>query len=622
MPVLAATLLLIAPCALPEPANPPPFPIGANIDNLQLPDFSGQQHQLSDWQASKVVVVVFVNGECPVVQRYVPRLRELCERYGTEGVTFIGIDASARATALPAPQLRMPILRDADQAVADRFGARRTPEAFVLDEQRVVRYRGRIDDQFQPGVDRAQAARADLELALTELLAGKPVSVPVTESAGCFISRSKRPAADAGVTYSRHIAPILQEHCVVCHRPGQIGPFALTSYKTAAAWSETIRAVVEDGRMPPWHANPAYGKFANDRRLPDNERQLLFRWIDAGAPEGDPANLPPPKTFPEESWRIHKPDRVFSMPETFTVPAQGDVPYRYYEIDPGFTQDTWVQEAEIRPQNRAVVHHATVFLGPPGYGPDRLVMQGRLNSVHLVGYSAALPPFVLEPGMAKKVPAHWRFILQMHYKTTGTEQTDRTQFGLVLADPKTVKREVATNIAWYTSLRIPAGVADHLVEASYQYPQDMLLYALHPHMHLRGKSFRYEAFYPDGSRKILLDVPDYDFHWENIYTLAEPEVLPAGTTVHCTAHFDNSARNPRNPNPNVEVVWGEQITDEMMIGYLDVALKDEDLTRSAPWTSRLLGFGGGEVWPYLAVAAVLACAMLLRFNAKRQLARN
>jgi peroxiredoxin len=630
---LLTALLLLAPGALPEPANPPSFPIGATITDFQLSDFAGKKHQLSDWQASKLVVVVFVNPECPVVKRYGPRLCELCGRYEPQGVAFVGIDANVGASAarmdefVRASRLRMPILHDIDQSVADRLGARCNSEAFILDQARVVRYRGRIDDQYRPGVDRAQASRADLELGLTELLAGKPVSVPVTECAGCFIGRKQRSVSDQAITYSKHIAPIVQEHCVVCHRPGQIGPFALTSYKAAAAWSETIRAVIEDGRMPPWHANPKYGKFVNDRRLPDDDRQKLIRWIDAGAPEGNQADLPPPKAFPEDGWRIRKPDLVFSMPESFTIPAQGDVPYQYYEVDPGFTEDTWVQEAEIRPQNRAVVHHATVFLRPPyqlkdgkptPFKKDELVMQGRLNSVHLVGYSAGLPPLVLPPGTAKKVPAHWRFVFQLHYRSTGTEQTDRARVGLVLADPKTVKRELATNMALYTELQIPAGKADQLVEASYHYPQDMLLYSLHPHMHLRGRSFRYEAQYPDGSRRILLDVPDYDFHWETIYTLAAPELLPAGTTVHCTAHYDNSANNPGNPDPNVIVRWGEQITDEMMIGYLDVAQADEDLTRPVPWTSRLLAFTRGDGLPFIALGSVLVCAVLLRFDPKRK----
>jgi mono/diheme cytochrome c family protein len=389
--------------------------------------------------------------------------------------------------------------------------------------------------------------------------------------------RGQPPIRAAKVTYYRDVAAILHRHCVSCHRPGEVGPFALTSYAAASSWSETIREVLEEGRMPPWHANPAYGDFANDPRMTANEKDRVLAWIGAGCPEGDPRDLPELLPYPE-GWRIPRPDLVLAMPAAFTVPATGQIDYQYFEVDPGFREDKWIQAAEVRPGNRAVVHHCLIYLRPPGR--TDLVEQGPLGSVWLTGVVAGSPPLQLPDGMAKRIPAGWRLVFQMHYTPTGSSQTDLTRLGLVFADPKSVKREVATNMALNFDLRIPAGAANHRVEASATVPADVLLLALSPHMHLRGKSFRYEALYPNGSREILLEVPHYDYNWQNTYQLADPKRLPRGTTIHCVAHFDNSRANPANPDPDAEVVWGTQSWEEMMIGYYDIAPADPELGRT------------------------------------------
>jgi peroxiredoxin len=618
---MAAPLLLMlaASAVASAPAAPPPA-VGARIADFSLADADSQPRRLSDWQASKLVVVIFLSPECVLAKAYALRLRELSKQFEPRGVAVIGIDASASASAAKlgefarVNELPIALLLDPDQAVAERFDARRTPEAFVLDAERIVRYRGRIDDQYEPGLRRPTASRADLASALNELLDGKPVSVPVTESTGCFITRKKPGAAGGNVTYTKHIAPILQDHCISCHRPGGLGPFALTSHAAASVWADTIGAVVSDGRMPPWHADPKYGKFANAWPLPERDKELILRWVADGAPEGAPADLPPRNGPAESRWRIRTPDLVIPMPETFAVPAAGTVPYQYYEIDPGFTVDTWIQEAEIRPGNRAVVHHCTVFMRPPG--SDRLIIQGDLGNIWLIDFSGITPPVVYPTGMAKKVPAGWRLVFQMHYQTTGTPQTDRTELGLVLADRRTVQREVATNMALAPEMVLPPGAADRQVEASWHLPHAMLLLSMHPHMHLRGKSFRFEARYPDGTSKILLHVPKFNIHWETTYILAEPEPLPAGTTIHCTAHFDNSTANPANPDPQAEVRWGAQLWEEMMIGYFDVVRVDQDLTRPEE-----LGLGGKHFVLGAAGFVVLGSVVLLRLE-RRRLARR
>jgi peroxiredoxin len=581
------------------------------IDDFELRDCLGGTHRLSDWRDRKLVVVVFLGAECPLGRLYAPRLAALQREFDGRGVAFVGIDANRHdsvekiAQYVRDYQVPFPVLKDVSNRIADRFGAGRNPEAFVLDEQRTIRYRGRIDDQYQVGVKKAQPARRDLAVALEELLAGRPVSHPETEASGCVISRARSQATGGRVTYSRDVAPIIQDHCLVCHRKGQVAPFALTSYRAVSGWAETIREVLEQGRMPPWSADPRHGHFANDPRLAEEEKQVVFDWIRQGCPEGNAADLPSPRQFPEE-WTIPTPDLVVSMPQPFTVPAEGIIEYQYVEVDPHFREDKWIKAAEIRPGNRAVVHHCTVFLRPPGAGKDDVASQGALGSFCLAATAPGTPPESYPDGMAKKVPAGWKFLFVLHYQAVGKAQTDQTSLGLVFADPRTVRQEVATRVMIDDTLSIPPHAADHRVEQTWQINDPVLLLSFFPHMHLRGRSFRYEAFYPDGSTEVLLDVPRWDFNWQHRYMLAEPKRLPSGSRLRCSAVYDNSAANPNNPDPGATVRAGPQSTDEMFNGYFDVVLADEDRTRGPTAWEVLAGAGRFVARPGVLVLAVLA----------------
>jgi peroxiredoxin len=582
---VAAFSFLTLLALLPVSGEVPP-PVGQHVENFELPDCRGQVHRLTDWRESRTVVLAFMGTECPLVKLYVPRLIELEKVHGPKNVRIVGINANQQDTSAKIADfvrehgIPFPILRDEGNTLADRLGAQRTPEVFLLDQARVIRYHGRIDDQYAVGQQKPKPGRRDLALAIEDLLAGRAVQVANTEAVGCFIGRVKRSEERGTVTFTRDVAPVLYKHCVACHRPGSIAPFSLLTYRQASGWADTIQEVIAAGRMPPWLASPKYGKFANEARLSEAEKALIGEWIRHGVPEGDPRELPRPPVFSED-WRIPKPDFVLQMPVEFELPATGPIDYQYFEIDPGFTEDKWIQAAELRPGNRAVVHHSLVFLKPPG--SDYLAPQGELQSVYLTTASAATPPLNLPPGMAKKIPAGWRLVIQMHYTTTGKPERDRSSLGLVFADPQTVRKEVATNLMANFDLNIPPNTPDVIVEASRQFDQNFLLLSMSPHMHLRGKSFRYEARYPDGTREILLDVPRYDFGWQGNYYLAEPKLLPRGTVLHCTAHFDNSAANPVNPDPSATVKWGKQSWDEMMVGYIEIALADQDLTRPTPW---------------------------------------
>jgi hypothetical protein len=376
------------------------------------------------------------------------------------------------------------------------------------------------------------------------------------------------------------VARILRDRCVACHREGEIAPFSLASYKEASGWAEMIDEVVQGGRMPPWHASPEYGKFSNDCRLTDEEKRTIATWVAAGAPEGDPKDLPEPAHY-VDGWRIPAPNLVISLPKTIEVPAEGTMPYQNFSIDPKLKEDVWVRASQVRPGNPSVVHHLVVFVIPPGTRES----EGRID--FLAAYAPGMPPRVLPDGLAKLVPAGSKLMFQVHYTPRGTPQTDRSEIGLVFADPKTIRKEMTAIATINMDLRIPAGAADYAATAEHRFDQDTILYSLLPHMHLRGKAFRFEAVFADGRREVLLDVPRYEFEWQNVYVLSEPRLMPEGSVLRCLARYDNSAANFSNPDPTKTVTWGEQTKDEMLVGYVEVARADQNLSLGAPAIRKL-----------------------------------
>lgn len=552
-------------------------PLGKQIDGFSLPDYRGKVHSLADYQDSKAVVVAFIGTECPLAKLYGPRLEQLASDYAAAGVTVLAIDSNRQdsMTELAGFAARhgmtFPVLKDPDNRVADQFGAERTPSAYLLDGDGVIRYYGRIDDQYgqhladngkRISYAHSEPKRHDLAIALDEVLAGKPVSEPLTEAVGCLIGRVPEVDPQGEVTFTNQIARILNQRCVECHRDGEIAPFALTDYDEVAGWSEMIREVVNEGRMPPWHANPEYGEFQNDCRLSAEETELINAWVDNGSPQGDPADLPEPPQF-SSGWTAGEPDQIVYMSdEPYQVSATGTVEYQYYEVDPGWTEDKWIRVAEARPDNRAVVHHILVFVRSPGAG-----VEGFRDGVG-IGWAPGTPPTYFEHDTAMFVPAGSTLVFQLHYTPNGSPQQDRSYVGFQFADPNEVKYMASGAAAMTARFRIPAGAHNYKVESDYVFDRDQLLLGMLPHMHLRGKSFRYTAHYPDGQEEILLDVPSYDFNWQLRYEPKQPKLMPKGTRIHCVAHYDNSADNLSNPDPSIDVTWGDQTWEEMMIGFM------------------------------------------------------
>jgi len=558
--------------------------VGHSIKDFNLKDLQGVTHSLGELRDAPVVGVIFMGVECPLAKLYAPRLTELADEFAARGVALLAIDSNSQDSLAEMQHfartygLKIPFLKDPGNVVADQFDAERTPEVFLLDRERKVCYRGRIDDQygFQSGVgyQRPVAAKRDMAEAISQLLAGQPVSEPSTRAPGCLIGRVHAAKEGSEVTYSKQIARLFQDRCVSCHREGEIAPFSLTDYSEVVGWAPMIAETVRENRMPPWHASPEFGHFSNDSRLTDAEKQMIATWVDNGAPQGDPRDLPAPRQF-TSGWQIAQPDRVVAMADKpYTVPAEGKVEYQYFVADPGLTEDIWVTAAECRPGNNAVVHHIIVFIVPPGEEAKQMG-EGMGARDLLAGTAPGNPPMTLPTGMAKRIKAGSKFLFQMHYTANGTEQQDLSKIGLVLADPATVTREVKTDLAINTGFNIPAGCSDQQVESWHTFSRDTLILSYMPHMHLRGSAFRYDLQYPDGKVVTLLDIPKYDFNWQNNYDLAEPLLVPKGAKMRCIAHFDNSADNLANPDSTVAVGWGEQTWEEMMIGWFVKATAEE-----------------------------------------------
>ena len=405
-------------------------------------------------------------------------------------------------------------------------------------------------------------------------------------------------------TFNRDVLPILQKNCQGCHRDGQIGPMPLLTYQDARPWAKAIKAAVLTNKMPPWFADPRFGHFSNERKLDQGAINSLVSWADNGAPEGNVKDRPAPVSFPTDGWNI-KPDMVFSVPQPYQVPAEGIVEYTYFVIPTGFTKDTWVAAAEVLPGNRKIVHHVIAFVRPPqsqwmkdvrpgepfvpvvhkrdangaSTGIERQnadpqrgrdPQAGILQSEFLVAYVPGIQPqtFVLGDS-AKLIPAGSDLVLQMHYTPNGKAGADVTKVGLVLAK-ETPQHRYLTIGASQAMFKIPAGDPNYEVNSQVTFTEDAQLVWLQPHMHMRGKDFEYRLIYPTGESETALKVPNYSFNWQLGYDEQKPVVLPKGTRMECTAHFDNSPNNPLNPNPKVDVKWGDQSWEEMMIGWFGV----------------------------------------------------
>jgi mono/diheme cytochrome c family protein len=403
-----------------------------------------------------------------------------------------------------------------------------------------------------------------------------------------FSSGDGRGAAKPTPTFSKDAAAILYNNCAGCHRPGEIAPMSLLTYKEARPWAKSIREKVATRQMPPWHADPKYGSWENDRRLSQKDIDTILAWVDGGAPEGDAKDLPPMPKY-SSGWQIGEPDVVFRMPAEFTVPAEGAVPYQYFPVPTNFTEDRYIQGLEARAGNLSVVHHAVIYVREPGqsgFGPRRDAgAQSKFNIADgiLGALSPGMTPFLAKPGEAKLIKAGSQLIFQMHYTPNGKEAKDRSMVGLIFAK-KPVDKVVTSKAAFDMRFVIPPGDPNYEIKAEYEMEHDSHIVSFMPHMHVRGRDIIYRALFPDGRSEILLAVPSYDFNWQVYYYPKKPIAVPKGTRIEAVAHYDNSTKNPLNPDPTKAVRFGEQTWDEMMNGFFDFTVDAARL--AAPSASR------------------------------------
>ena len=537
------------------------------VDNFQLPSLDGATVALQQPGVSApFTVIATLRADDAASRKHAEKLQELFETYAEEGFRFLALMADDSATATDFAgrhEVTLPVLLDRYGYVAGRLGVPVAPAVVVVDDQLNVLFRGQLDDQFAKGSG-GKLSHDYVVDALEALLMEEDVEVresPLPETP-LFLA-----SADNAPTFYGDVAPILYDNCTQCHRPGQIGPMPFVSFDDAQGWAPMIAEVVDEGRMPPWHADPRHGAFSNARVLTDHQKATLVRWAETGAREGKPDDSVQPPSFVDDEWQIGKPDVIYQLPEVQKIPAEGMINYRYFSMDPGFDEDRWVEAIEVRPTAIEATHHVICFMVPAGVDQGRwLNSPEALGDGMLGGYAPGAPPEVYEPGIAKLIPAGTRFLFEVHYTAVGQPMEDQTRMGIRFARGEVKQRHRSVGVV---NPRLNIQPGDPAAEFSARFPvrDNMLLVGLTPHMHARGKSFRFELLGADED-EILLDVPAYDFNWQHTYNLEQPRVLEAGSNVFLTAVYDNSEGNPFNPDPSSVVRWGQQTWEEMMIGWL------------------------------------------------------
>lgn len=543
-----ALAAVLAGCALQSAAAAALAP-GDRVGNFSLLDQQGAFHELYYLSDQSAVVIVAHQNACAAAASARRDLDAARRAYADASVTFLLLDSSrADRRGDIGADVDLPVLLDEAQLIGESLALAEAGEALVIDPRSwTLAYRG--------------AAGAPLHAALAAVVDGAPVAEPRTPVAGCDIEFPER-SRNAAISYRDTIAPLLIERCVTCHREGGIGPWAMTDYRMVQGFAPMIREVVRTRRMPPWHADPAYGHFANDRSLSVEETRTLVHWVEAGAPRGDG---PDPlaayhREWPE--WQLGKPDLVVDIP-AYEVPASGVVDYLYPRVRNPLGEDRWVRAVEIIPGSRKSLHHVITMFGVE----DPEARHGFRELGSLGGYVPGAEADVFADDTGVLLPAGAVFQLQMHYTTFGKAVTDASRLGLYFYDAAPA-HELHTTVLMNPRIRIPANTKAYSDSAETVIEHDILVYNLLPHAHYRGKASEFRAFYPDGREELLLSVPHYDFNWQTTYELAEPKRLPAGTRVVHTTTWDNSTQNPANPDPNREVPWGQQSWDEMLFGAI------------------------------------------------------
>ncbi len=576
--------------------------LGKKIENISFKDSEGKTVSLYDLKNKKAIVIVFVSFDCPVSTSYAQPLADMAKELGKSGVAFLGLTTNPEETDADVAKhvkdfgLPFPVGRDVGLKAADALKAEITPEVFLLDGEYMLRYRGRIDNAYSDRLKKhPQVTQHNLRQVIGELLSGRAVKEPATLAVGCPIPRSTTAVAGNGeVTYHRDVLPILQKHCQTCHRPGEVGPFSLMTYRQAVNWAADIKSFTQRRIMPPW--KPSEGPaFHNERRLSDKELAVLAAWADGGTPQGNVNDAPPPVKFPE-GWQLGTPDLILTVDEDYVLGATGRDVFRCFVLPTSLKEDKYVAAVEVRPGNPRIVHHALLFVDATGQGrkleareqekrkkadpdhPDSKVDTGPGYSVAmgvgfvpqggLSGWAPGQMPRYLPEGSGFFLPKNSDVVIQLHYHRNGRLERDRTQIGLYFAKDQ-VKKPYAGGVIRGRFIFIPAGNERYHVEGDLYATGDFMLHSVMPHMHMVGKEVKVTITPPDGQPQTLVAIKEWDYNWQETYFLKEPIAIKEGTRLHVDAYYNNSSTNPNNPfNPPRMVLFGEQTTNEMCFVFL------------------------------------------------------
>jgi hypothetical protein len=559
---------------------------------LEWKDISGRKYGAANLATKKATLFIFSSTKCPISNLYIPRIIRISNEFAPKGVQVFLVNSNTAekaekvASYAKARKLPFPAVKDNCTALADKLQAHVTPEAVIVDSTGTVRYRGRIDDNKDP----EKVARRDVAEALGAILSGSKVPNPRTLPFGCAIFRDKPAVANSAtptvaITYGSHVAKILSENCVVCHRAGEVAPFSLETYQQARAWAAQIKDYTSRRIMPPWKAVPGYGEFHDSRYLTNGQISALSRWADAGAPQGNAkVALGVQPTSTPVGWTLGKPDLVIQPDRDYHLEAEGRDVYRNYVLPVDFSEDRLVTGMEFKPGNRSIVHHIVTYIDPtgacvkmdckekePGYtvpGVGIGIINAIWGEVWVPGNAARFLP----PGVATKIPKGAKLVMQVHYHKTGKPEVDRSQMALYYAKGR-VERMINTWMMGDMFFELKPGESRNTLHSELSIPTDVHLHSIFPHMHMLGKEMKIVAHLPDGSEKKLIYINDWDFNWQATYFYKESQVLPKGTRIELTAVYDNSEGNPhQTSNPPKAVRFGEQTTDEMCFCFLGLTV--------------------------------------------------
>jgi thiol-disulfide isomerase/thioredoxin len=561
--------------------------VGRFVADVPFTDIAGVSQKLSSLTKKQTLVVAMTSTSCPLSKKYLPTLAQLAKSYSERGIKWLLVNPIATDTSDDMRAAKKSIdgavyVHDRDGILVRAIGALTTTDVIVLDASRTVLFHGAIDDQYGLGYSIDAPRHRYLADALDAILLNKQPPIAATDAPGCLLATADQPPAHASITYHNRISRIVQRHCMECHRNDGVAPFSLATHQEVMSHVGMIKQVVGLETMPPWFAKPldagsgqdSHSLWANDRSLTEADKHDLLKWIEGGGPKGDERDAPQPVSF-HKGWQIGKPDAVFKFAEAVPIKATGTMPYQNIIVETNLAEDKWVQAIEIQPGDRGVVHHMMVYL--LAAQRDQLSLSDEAADERN-GYWAIYVPgngsLVYPDGFAKPLPKNAKLRCQVHYTPNGTATTDLSRIGVVFAKLPP-QHEVRVVGVGNPRIAIPPGAENHREDGSLRLPFDIHVLGFLPHMHVRGKACRYKAVSTSGDVRTLLDIPHYDFNWQLQYRYAEPEPVLRGESIKFTAWYDNSAKNPANPDPTQTVRWGKQANDEMHLGYVEYYIPAE-----------------------------------------------